>query len=259
MPGPGGAYSGGRGGKPTFPDVVRHRSTMIDLMNPWFMRGKAPIFREIARLIVGTDIAKTHSYWEPCGLSQKGKDKTKEGTKVKNVLGRISIAAFLMVGMMLTAEVLLAQDIQGDHSMLSFNYPDRYIRHQNFLGELTPVISELDRKDSTFKIVPGLANASAISLESVNYPGYYLRHQGFRIKLQKNDGSDLFKKDATFVVESPNASGASANWVSFRSVNYPDRYIRHRSFHLYLESGQTELFNQDSTFAIVNPNWPCKN
>lgn len=65
----------------------------------------------------------------------------------------------------------------------SYNFPDRYIRHQNALGELTTVTNELNGKDATFRLGPGLSGGDTISFESVNLPGHFLCHQGFRIKL----------------------------------------------------------------------------
>lgn len=131
----------------------------------------------------------------------------------------------------------------------SYNYPNRYIRHWAFLGELSKVVSAQDRKDAAFRIVPGLYNSKYVSFESVNYPGYFLRHQGFRIKLHKRAYDTLYKKDTTFRV----VKGlANSKWVSFQSVNYPGRYIRHRGFHLYLESGNTALFRKDATFRMVS-------
>jgi hypothetical protein len=129
----------------------------------------------------------------------------------------------------------------------SLNYPGLFIRHRNFLGELTRITTDLDRKDASFKLVPGLADRNLVSFESVNYPGYYLRHQGFRIKLMRGPGDDLFRKDATF----RRVPGlANSSMVSFESLNYPGYYIRHRDFHLYLERGNTELFRKDATFRF---------
>jgi hypothetical protein len=130
----------------------------------------------------------------------------------------------------------------------SLNYPGLFIRHRNFLGELTRIATDLDRKDASFRLVPGLANRSLVSFESVNYPGYYLRHQGFRIKLMRGPGDDLFRKDATF----RRVPGlANRSMVSFESLNYPGYYIRHRNFHLYLERGNSDLFRKDATFRFV--------
>jgi hypothetical protein len=136
-------------------------------------------------------------------------------------------------------------------SFQSYNYQSHFIRHANFLGEITPVSSDLDRKDSTFRIVAGLADSRYVSFESVNYPGHFLRHQDFRLKLQKFDGSQLFRQDATFKMIPGLADGS---WSSFESVNYPGHYIRHRNFHLYLERGNDDLFRKDSTFRLAPPN-----
>jgi hypothetical protein len=72
----------------------------------------------------------------------------------------------------------------------SVNTPDRYVRHRAYLGELTPVSSELDKQDSRFIIRPGLAG-KGVSFESVNFPGFFLRHESFAIKLQEREESRL--------------------------------------------------------------------
>jgi hypothetical protein len=141
--------------------------------------------------------------------------------------------------------------VAGMCSLQSYNYPNHFIRHANFLGEITPISSDLDRKDSTFRIVAGLADSRHVSFESLNYPGHYLRHQDFRLKLQKFDGSQLFRQDATFKMVPGLADGS---WSSFESVNYPGHYIRHRNFHLYIERGNDDLFRKDVTFRAAPPN-----
>src|SRR5688500_18929012 len=60
-------------------------------------------------------------------------------------------------------------------TLQSFNFPDRYVRHANYYGEITGVSSEAERKEATFHIVPGLAGQGTVSFEAVNLPGYYLR------------------------------------------------------------------------------------
>ncbi len=137
-------------------------------------------------------------------------------------------------------------------SLQSYNYPNFYIRHQYFFGELTVISSTLDKQDATFKIVPGLADPSYVSFESLNYPNYYLRHQNFRIKLHRETPDQLFKEDASFKIV---PGLADSYTVSFESYNYPGFYIRHRNFHLYLERGNTDLFRKDATFSIVGPKY----
>ncbi len=146
---------------------------------------------------------------------------------------------------------------QGERvSLKSVISPDRYVRHRNYLGELTPISSELDRKDGTFMVRPGLAGGDSISFESVNFPGFYLRHQGYRIKLHKADGSDLFKKDASFNVR----AGVSGEGRSFESVNYPSYYLRHCSFNMWIDNNargnnqcdpNPAVFHKDVSFEVV--------
>jgi hypothetical protein len=131
----------------------------------------------------------------------------------------------------------------------SMNFPDRYIMHQWYLGELAPISTEVDRQSASFKLVPGLANRDMVSFESVNFPGYYLCHQGFRIKLIQGTNTDQFKKDATF----KRVPGlANSSMVSFESYNYPGYYIRHYEYHLFLEQGNTDVFRNDATFKFAS-------
>ena len=135
----------------------------------------------------------------------------------------------------------------GFVSLKSYNYPDHYVRHRNYLGEITIVSSQLDFDDSSFRLVGGLAGGGTVSFESKNYPGHYLRHQGFRIKLHRPDGSDLFRNDASFRVMQ---GLADPSWSSFESVNYPGYFLRHRNFQLYIERGEGDLFRKDCTFRM---------
>jgi len=139
-------------------------------------------------------------------------------------------------------------------SFQSFNYPDRYIRHRNALGEATPIVSDLDKKDATFRVIPGLADPNCVSLESRNYPGHYLRHQDSRVKLAPQDDTQLFRDDATFCVK---LGLADPYAVSFESKNFPGRYLRHRGGQLWVEAGDgSDLYRKDATWRMVAPFWP---
>jgi len=59
-------------------------------------------------------------------------------------------------------------------------------------------------QDSTFRIVPGLADAEHISFEAVNVKGGYLRHRDFHLYVEAGDGPG-FERDATFVKQFPSA------------------------------------------------------
>ncbi|MFI8962834.1 AbfB domain-containing protein [Streptomyces sp. NPDC053493] len=136
-------------------------------------------------------------------------------------------------------------------SLSSFNFPDLFVRHANFLGELSAVTSDLDREDATFHLVEGLADNRFMSFASHNLPKHVLRHENFRIALADQTeagGSDVFRGDATFLL-TPGLADPTA--VSFRSFNFPDRFLRHRDFHLFLEPIDGDLARLDSTFRLV--------
>lgn len=135
-------------------------------------------------------------------------------------------------------------------SIRSVNYPDRFIRHLNFLCELTTVQTDLDKQDATFEIVPGLADGRLISFRSINFPSHYLRHQNYRLKLQENLPSpdSLFAKDATFIMKPGNADVSA---VSFTSFNLDGWFIRHSGFHLTIEQLSDDLSRKDTTFVIL--------
>jgi hypothetical protein len=121
----------------------------------------------------------------------------------------------LAIVLIWTMLISCAAGQSGQYSSLqSYNYPGNFIRHAYGLGELSAISSDLDQKDATFAIVPGLADSGGISFESYNYPGSYLRHQDGRLKLNDlaNDSSPLFREDATFKI----VSGlADSSLVSF--------------------------------------------
>jgi hypothetical protein len=72
--------------------------------------------------------------------------------------------------------------------------------------------------------MPGLADISAVSFQSHDEPGRYLRHAGFRLWADKNDGSTVFKKDATFRYANPFVGTATLS-RGLESFNYPGRFM----------------------------------
>jgi hypothetical protein len=135
-------------------------------------------------------------------------------------------------------------------SIRSFNFANRFVRHANFLGELTPVSNPLDRQDASFSVLPGLADPKLVSFGSVNFPAMALRHLDFRVRLDRHSGAadtPVQRADSTFVL-TPGLADPTA--VSFRSVNFPDRFLRHRDFHLFLEPIDRPS-QADATFILV--------
>lgn len=166
--------------------------------------------------------------------------------RVCRIISCLSIVAILLFPALLSLSIVQAQTTAS--SFQSINYPDRYIRHKGFIGYIDPIQSDLDRRDASFVLVPGLADKRYFSFRSVNYPELYLRHQNFELKLHKPDGSDLYKNDATFKIV-PGLYGEGG--FAFESVNFPDYYIRHQNFRLYIHRFDgSELFRKDATFML---------
>jgi hypothetical protein len=129
----------------------------------------------------------------------------------------------------------------------SWDFPDRYVRHQNGQGRIDPLPFD-PQADAQWKVVPGLADPNDVSFESVNHPGSYLRHSAFNLVLNANDGSSQFAADATFT-KVPGL--ASSSWSSFQSFNFPDRYIRHYDFQLQISPISTSTDQADATFHVA--------
>ena len=76
-----------------------------------------------------------------------------------------------------------------------------------------------------------------ISLQSTKFDDHYIRHSCTRLWLCKNDETDLFKQEASFIIHSP-ALNNKASHVSFECVNQLNKgyYIRLRADNtLYIE------------------------
>ncbi|QJD84758.1 AbfB domain-containing protein [Cohnella herbarum] len=126
----------------------------------------------------------------------------------------------------------------------SYNIQGSFIRFNGGRGKLD---GAQYAADSQWRIVPGLANASAVSIESVTVPGYYLRHRDGKVWLEANDNSTLFKNDATWHIR----SGFSNGWAtSFESYNISGAFMRHRAGLLEISSISNALDQADATFFV---------
>lgn len=90
----------------------------------------------------------------------------------------------------------------------SVNFPEYFVAAQ---ADRTVCIERLSVTDprTLFFTRPGLANASSCSLESAAFVGHFLRHAGFLLFVHPPDGSDLFRKDATWRWETAGSSAAA--------------------------------------------------
>ena len=125
----------------------------------------------------------------------------------------------------------------------SFNY-SRFVRHQGFRARIDENVSPAE--DGQFRVVPGLASASAVSFESVNFPGRFLRHRANNeIWLDANDGSAAFRNNATW---HRRAGLANGSWSSYESFDAPAQYMRHSNFLMVMGMVAGTLQQADATF-----------
>ncbi|MFC9946205.1 family 43 glycosylhydrolase [Streptomyces pratensis] len=120
--------------------------------------------------------------------------------------------------------------------------PNRFIRHAWSRGRVDPDVTPY--ADMQWKVVPGLADPSAVSLESVNFPGAFLRQRDGEVWIDTRTDDAGFRSDATWR-RVPGLSDGSL--TSFESYSSPGRYLRHRDALLYVE-GVSAADRPDATF-----------
>jgi hypothetical protein len=136
-------------------------------------------------------------------------------------------------------------------------WTNRYLRHRDGLG-FTEVVdggsNALLKADATWKVVPGLSNSACYSFESRNFPGGFLRHRDYRTRMEGNDGSAVFKADATFCASQGNGG------VRLAAANFPEQYLRHINSEVYLATpggsrawDNPATFTEDTTWSVDGP------
>ncbi|PHF99970.1 hypothetical protein COI66_30815 [Bacillus toyonensis] len=144
-------------------------------------------------------------------------------------------------------------------SLYSNNYPNMYIREDTGMGELTTIQTEGDRMFASFEWTGAWRYGESGQLRLMINPLIVLRHlpaDNFRIYFNyygpalNPDAKPKVLADSTFILE---PGLVDPNQYSFRSFNYPDRYIRHRDFHLYTEPINHYPDHQYATFRMSPP------
>ncbi|MEW1901511.1 AbfB domain-containing protein [Streptomyces sp. NPDC086147] len=134
------------------------------------------------------------------------------------------------------SSVLLPTDVRRSLRVTTWGHTDRYLRHADSLA-FTEIVNAgsgaLLKQDATFTVRRGLADSSCYSFESVNYPGRFLRHADSRVRTAADDGSALFRQDATFCAR----PGVGGTGVTFESLNVPGAYLRHFESAVSIASG----------------------
>jgi Alpha-L-arabinofuranosidase B (ABFB) domain len=146
------------------------------------------------------------------------------------------------------SSVSLPVDARQSLRVTTWGHTDRYLRHADGLAH-TEVVnsgsSSLLKADATYTVRRGLADSSCYSFESVNFPGRFLRHADSRVRNSPNDGSALFRDDATFCAR----PGVGGTGVTLESINKPGWFLRHYESAVYIASGDDAGFNRPQTVS----------
>ncbi|WP_145796095.1 sigma-70 family RNA polymerase sigma factor [Kitasatospora atroaurantiaca] len=101
------------------------------------------------------------------------------------------------------------------------------------------------RQRVTFTVVRGLADTRCVTFRAAD--GRYLRHRDLRLRLSTDDGSELFREDATFCP----LPGSVAGSVTLHAHNYPGSALRQRDGGIWLDgdNGTRDFADQASFIA----------
>jgi hypothetical protein len=155
---------------------------------------------------------------------------------------------------------LLELDAEISLGATTSNCIGDFLRHQHgraVISRITAASAEVEKQDATWIVRAGLADSSAVSLESLNFPGAFLRHQEGAVYQHNNDGGELFAQDATFVV----SRGRNGQGISLASYNYPDHFLRHWQGEVYIAvSGGPQPWERTSSWTddvswLPRPGW----
>ncbi len=157
------------------------------------------------------------------------------------------------------SSVLLPTDVRRSLRVTTWGHTDRYLRHADSLAWTETVNAgsgALLKQDATYTLRRGLADSSCYSFELANYPGRYLRHTDSRVRTAADDGSVLFRQDATFRAR----PGIGGTGVTFESLNIPGSSLRHFESAVYIASDtgsggfdRPQTLGADSSWSVEAP------
>ena len=131
----------------------------------------------------------------------------------------------------------------GRMSLEPVDVPGRFLTVAGDLGVLGT-----DRSGSTFEAVPGLADPACYSFRTGE--GLFLRHASWRLRADREEGTVLFRRDATFCVR----PGTRAGSVTLESANYPNYFVRLIGDEFWVDESDGGVpFRSSSSFEIRPP------
>ncbi|WP_081727875.1 family 43 glycosylhydrolase, partial [Alkalihalobacillus hemicellulosilyticus] len=142
-----------------------------------------------------------------------------------------------------------ASGINGNPTLLQVSNRDEYVFYSN--GDIRFDERLHNRYNYQWFITSGLANNGDdyVSFQAEHRPGYYLKVDGTNLVLEKNDGTEAFKEQATFKVVSTNEG------KRFHSYNHEQKYIwQQDDGSLEVASGTSGLESERSSFHLKEAN-----
>ncbi|MFF0557882.1 sigma-70 family RNA polymerase sigma factor [Streptomyces sp. NPDC004266] len=136
----------------------------------------------------------------------------------------------------------------GAQSLESVDRPGLFVTYADdfaMLGRVSASSSAQGRRRVTLTVLGGLADSRCVTFRAAD--GRYLRHQYLRLRLSPDDGSELFREDATFCPR----PGTVAGSVTLHAHNYPGSVLRHRDGGVWLDgSDGTRAFAGQASFVV---------
>ena len=133
-------------------------------------------------------------------------------------------------------------------SLESADEPGLFVTTADDLGILTPIQAGSTlavRRQATFTALTGLAKPSCFTFRAQD--GRYLRHASWRFRLDPDQGTPLFRSDATFCIK----DGAETGSIMLEASNYPGWFLHHRGNELWVDQTKPDAtFRADSSFRL---------
>ncbi|MFD5713474.1 sigma-70 family RNA polymerase sigma factor [Streptomyces pharetrae] len=129
----------------------------------------------------------------------------------------------------------------GARSLESVDRPGRFLAYDGDFATLSSAAA-------TFTVSRGLADSRCVTFRAAD--GRYLRHHYLRLRLSADDGSRLFREDATFCPRPGTVDGS----VTLHAHNYPGSALRPRDGSIRLDgSDGTRTFTGQASFVVRAP------
>ncbi|MEV6848834.1 sigma-70 family RNA polymerase sigma factor [Actinoplanes sp. NPDC051411] len=136
----------------------------------------------------------------------------------------------------------------GPVSLESADQPGRYVAVVADEGVLSAATDAGARKRATLHAVAGLADPSCFSFRDPD--GRYLRHSSFRLRLSADEGTVLFRQDATFCAR----AGFQPGSLSLESFNYRGFFVRHVGTEMWIDQNDGSApFHAAGSFFVRRP------